>query len=97
VKSRPKIRTRTESPVSPERDTLAVEVERVARKRHLTMSILGLAQRGVKAEAAAHVSLSATYRRFMSEPNTERKDEAGKDLIHAVVFRTDAVSEDSIL
>ena len=77
---------------------LAMEVERVARKQHLTMSraLVVLAQRGVEAEAAARESLNATYRRFLAEPNPERKGEAGKDLIRAI-FGKDAIAEDSIL
>ena len=77
---------------------LAVEVERVARKKHLTMSraLVVLAQRGVESEAAARANLSATYRRFISEPDPERKNEAGKDLIRAV-FGKDAIAEDSLL
>lgn len=77
---------------------LAAEVERVARKRHLTMSraLVALAQRGVEAEAAARENLNATYRRFVSEADPERKGEAGKDLIKAI-FGKDAIAEDSIL
>lgn len=77
---------------------LAVEVERVARKKHLTMSraLVALAQRGVEAEAAARENLHATYRRFVSEADPERKGEAGKDLIRAI-FGKDAIAEDSIL
>jgi hypothetical protein len=77
---------------------LAVEVERVARKNHLTMSraLVVLAQRGVEAEAAARANLNATYRRFMSEADPERKNEAGKDLIRAV-FGKDAIAEDPLL
>ncbi len=56
---------------------LAIEVERVARKKHLTMSraLVVLAQRGVEAEAAARKNFDATYRRFMSEADPERKGE----------------------
>ena len=77
---------------------LAVEVERVARKKHLTTSraLVVLAQRGVEAEAAARANLSATYRRFMAEADPERKNEAGKDLIRAV-FGKDAIAEDPLL
>jgi len=77
---------------------LAVEVERVAKKKHLTMSraLVVLAQRGVEAEAAARNDLNATYRRFISEADPERKGEAGKDLIRAI-FGKDALAEDSIL
>jgi hypothetical protein len=77
---------------------LAIEVERVARKKHLTMSraLVELAQRGVEAEAAARDNLNATYRRFMSEADPERKGEAGKDLIRAI-FGKDSIAEGSIL
>jgi hypothetical protein len=77
---------------------LAIEVERVAKKKHLTMSraLVELAQRGVEAEGAARADLNATYRRFMSESDPERKGEAGKDLIRAI-FGNDATAEDSIL
>jgi hypothetical protein len=77
---------------------LAIEVERVARKKHLTMSraLVALAQRGVEAEAEARDNLKATYRRFMAEADPERKGEAGKDLIRAI-FGKDAIAEDSIL
>ncbi|HXN46051.1 MAG TPA: hypothetical protein VN893_05385 [Bryobacteraceae bacterium] len=77
---------------------LAIEVERLAGKKHLTMSraLVELAQRGVEAEAAARKNLNATYRRFLSEDDPQRKGEAGKDLIRAV-FGTDAIAEDTIL
>jgi len=77
---------------------LAVEVERVARKRHLTISraLVVLAERGLEVEAEARASLNATYRRFMSESDPERKGEAGKDLIRAV-FGKDAIAEDPLL
>jgi hypothetical protein len=77
---------------------LAIEVERVARKKHLTMSraLVMLAQRGVEAEVTARRNLNATYRRFMSEADPQRKNDAGKDLIRAI-FGTDAIAEDTIL
>jgi hypothetical protein len=77
---------------------LAVEVERVTRKNHLTMSraLVVLAQRGVEAEAAVRGDLNATYLRFMTEADPERKNEAGKNLIRAV-FGKNAIAEDSIL
>jgi hypothetical protein len=77
---------------------LALEVKRVARKKHLTMSraLVELAQRGVEAEAAARERLTDTYQRFLAEPDPVRKGEAGKDLIRAV-FGKDAIAEDSIL
>ena len=77
---------------------LAVEVERVAKKRHLTMSraLVVPAQRGVEAEAAARANLNSTYRQFMNETDPERKSEAGKELLRAV-FGSDAIAEDSLL
>jgi hypothetical protein len=77
---------------------LAVEVERVAKRKHLTMSraLVVLAERGVEAEAAARDRLNTTYRRFLAEADPGRKDEAGKDLIRAI-FGEDALAEDSIL
>src|SRR6266568_3657672 len=77
---------------------LAIEVERVARKKHLTMSraLVMLAQHGVEAEAAARDNVNATYRRFMSEEDPGRKGETGKDLIRAI-FGKDSMAEDSIL
>jgi hypothetical protein len=77
---------------------LAIEVERVARKQHLTMSraLVVLAERGVEAEAAERDRLNATYRRFMAEGDPAGKGEAGKDLIRAI-FGKDAIAEDSIL
>jgi hypothetical protein len=77
---------------------LAIEVQRVAKKKNLTMSraLVVLAQRGLEAEAAARDNLNTTYRRFMSEANPKRKGEAGKDLIRAI-FGKDAIAEDSIL
>jgi hypothetical protein len=77
---------------------LAIEVKRVAKEKHLTMSraLVALAQRGVEAEAASRENLNATYRRFMSEANPDRKGEAGRDLIRAI-FGKNALAEDSIL
>jgi hypothetical protein len=62
----------------------------------MSRALVMLAQRGVDAEAAARKSLNATYRRFMSESDPVRKNEAGKDLIRAI-FGKDAIAEDSIL
>src|ERR1035437_2343706 len=75
----------------------AIEVERVARKKHLTMSraLVELAQRGVDAEAAARAKLNASYRRFMSETDPNRTGEAGEDLIRAI-FGEDSIAEGSI-
>ena len=101
MKSRSKTRTQAASSVRQSVTIpaqLAVEVERVAKKKHLTMSraLVVLAQRGVEAEAEARDDLNATYRRFMSEADPDRKGEAGKDLIRAI-FGKNSIAEDSIL
>jgi hypothetical protein len=101
MKTRSKARSRTAASVRQSVTIpakLAIEVERVARKEHLTKSraLVLLAQRGVDAESAAGAHLNATYRRFMAEPDPSRKGEAGKDLIRAV-FGKDAFAEDTIL
>jgi hypothetical protein len=101
MKKPSKTRTRTASSVRQSVTIpaqLAIEVERVARKKHLTMSraLVVLAQRGVEAEAAARDNLNATYRRFLSEADPECKGEAGKDLVRAI-FGKDAIAEDSLL
>jgi hypothetical protein len=54
----------------------------------MSRTLVVLAQRGVEAEAAARDELNATYRRFMSEADPERKGEAGKDLIRAIFGKT---------
>lgn len=76
---------------------LAKEVRRVAKERHVTMSraLVALAERGVKAEAEAKAQLEATYHRFLSEKEVARKNEAGRDLIHAI-FGKDSIAEDSV-
>jgi hypothetical protein len=77
---------------------LAVEVRRVARERHLTVSraLVTLAERGIRAEQDAKENLRATYGRFLKEQEPAKKDEAGRDLIRAV-FGKDAIAEDPIL
>src|SRR5437773_2407915 len=76
---------------------LAIEVRRVAKKQHLTMSraLVTLAQRGIDAESAAREQLNLSYRGFMAEDDAQRKGEAGQELIRAV-FGKDAIAEDSI-
>ncbi|MGD0013785.1 MAG: hypothetical protein ABSD56_05095 [Bryobacteraceae bacterium] len=78
--------------------SLAPDVRRVAKERHLTMSraLVTLAERGVEAEAASRESLRVAYRRFVSEKEPARKDEAGRDLIRAI-FGRDAIAEDPVL
>jgi hypothetical protein len=62
----------------------------------MSQALVVLEQRGVEAEAAARKNLDATYRRFMSEADPERKVEVGKDLIRAI-FGRDSVADASIL
>jgi len=75
--------------------SLAIEVRRVAKERHVTTSraLVELAQRGLEAEAAARKNLRSSYRRFMAE--TEAKLEAGMDLIRAI-FAKEAIAEDPV-
>ena len=58
--------------------TLAADVRRIARERHVTMSraLVDLAARGVRAEAEAKQQLKAAYRNFVEETEPERKNEA---------------------
>jgi hypothetical protein len=78
--------------------TLAADVRRVARERHVTMSraLVVLAERGVRAEAEAKQQLKAAYRTFVEEAEPQRKNEAGRELIRAI-FGKAAIAEDSIL
>lgn len=77
--------------------TLAADVKRVARDRHLTMSraLVVLAERGIQAEAETRQQLKATYRDFVNEADPERKNEAGRELIRAI-FGSDSLAEDSV-
>jgi hypothetical protein len=77
--------------------TLAADVRRVAKERHVTMSraLVDLAARGVRAEAEAKQQLKAAYRNFVEEAEPERKNEAGRDLIRAI-FGKNSIAEDSI-
>lgn len=76
---------------------LAVEVRRVAKKHHVTVSraLVSLAEQGVRAERDAKRNLKASYERFMAEQEPARKGEAGKDLIRAI-FGEDALAEDTV-
>jgi hypothetical protein len=78
--------------------SLATEVRRVAKERHLTISraLVTLAERGVRAEHDAQENLNVAYRRFMREKEPLKKEEAGQELIRAI-FGKDAIAEDSIL
>jgi predicted DNA-binding ribbon-helix-helix protein len=78
--------------------SLAVEVRRVAKERHMTISrtLVSLAERGVRAEQEAKGNLKVAYKRFLKEQEPIKKEEAGKDLIRAI-FGKDAIAEDPIL
>jgi hypothetical protein len=77
--------------------TLAAQVRRVAKERHVTMSraLVALAERGVLAEAEAKQQLKAAYQDFVQEAEPARKNEAGRELIRTI-FGKDSVAEDSI-
>lgn len=77
--------------------TLAAEVRRVAKQRHLTMSraLVALAERGVRAEAEAKAQLKASFNRFINENDPSMKNEAGRDLIRSI-FGDDAIAEDPV-
>ena len=101
MKSRAKSRSRKSSSVRQSVTipaSLASEVRRVAKEKHLTMSraLVVLAQRGLEAETAARENLNVSYHRFLSETDPGRKDEAGRNLIRAI-FGKDAIAEDPVL
>ena len=77
--------------------SLAADVRRVARERHVTMSraLVVLAERGVRDETEAKEQLKATYRNFVEASKPELKNEAGRDLIRAI-FGKDSIAEDSV-
>ncbi len=76
---------------------LAVEVRRVAKERHLTISraLVTLAERGLQAEAEAQRNLRSAYRGYLAENEPARKNEIGKALVRTI-FGKDAIAEDSV-
>jgi len=58
-------------------------------------SLVALAERGVRAEAEAREQLKVSYKRFLAENDTARKNEAGHDLIRAI-SGTNAIAEDPV-
>ena len=76
---------------------LAIEVQRVAKERHVTISraLVALAERGVRAEAEAKAQLKASYRRFIEEKEPALKNQAGLELIRSI-FGKDSIAEDSV-
>ena len=78
--------------------SLAADVRRIAKERHVTMSraLVDLAERGVRAETEAKQQLKSAYRTFIDEAQPERKNEAGRDLIRAILGK-DSMAKDSIL
>jgi hypothetical protein len=77
--------------------TLAADVRRLAKEKHVTMSraLVVLAERGVRAEAEAKQQLKESYRRFLAEQEPALKNEAGQDLIRTI-FGKDSIAEDSV-
>jgi len=77
--------------------SLAADLKRVARDRHLTMSraLVALAQRGIEAEAEARQQLKSACRDFVNEADPARKNEAGRELIKAI-FGKGSIAEDSV-
>jgi hypothetical protein len=76
---------------------LAAEVRRVAKERKLTMSraLVSLAERGIRADIEAKENLKAAYKRFIGEQEASAKNEAGKELVHAI-FGADAIAAEVI-
>lgn len=93
---RAKVRSVSQSVTMP--PTLAAEVRRIARERHITAShaLVSLAERGIQADRDARSALKEAYERFMGEQEPRRKEDAGKDLIRAI-FGKDAIAEDTLL
>jgi hypothetical protein len=77
--------------------TLAADLRRVAKERHVTMSraLVVLAERGVRAEAEAGLQLREAHREFIEENKPDRKNEVGHNLIRAI-FGKDSLAEDSV-
>ena len=62
----------------------------------MSRALVDLAERGVRAEAEAKQQLKSAYRTFIDEAQPERKNEAGRDLIRAILGK-DSMAKDSIL
>jgi len=62
----------------------------------MSRALVGLAERGVRAEAEAKQQLKSAYRRFIEESDPARKNEAGRDLIRSI-FGKESIAEDPIL
>ena len=62
----------------------------------MSRALVDLAERGVRAETEAKQQLKSAYRTFIDEAQPERKNEAGRDLIRAILGK-DSIAEDSIL
>ena len=75
--------------------SLAVQVRRVARERHLTIgrALVELAERGVQTELEANDKIDAAYEQFMRDQDTAHKSQAGKNLIRTI-FGKDSIAED---
>ncbi len=62
----------------------------------MSRALVDLAERSVRAEAEAKQKLKSAYRTYIEETESERKNEAGRDLVRAI-FGKDSIAEDSIL
>ena len=62
----------------------------------MSRALVDLAERGVRAETEAKQQLKSAYRTFIDEAQPERKNEAGRDLIRAILGK-DSMAKDSIL
>ena len=58
----------------------------------MSRALVTLAERGVRAEAEAKRRLRDSYKRFLSEDNPARKNEAGRDLIRSI-FGEDSIAD----
>jgi hypothetical protein len=58
--------------------------------------LIELAETGMRAEGDAKKDLKAAHRRFMTERDPARKNEAGKDLVRTI-FGANAIAEDPVL
>lgn len=61
----------------------------------MSLALVSLAERGLRAEAEAKEQLKANYNRFLSESDPALKNKAGEDLIRSI-FGADAIAEDSV-
>jgi hypothetical protein len=77
--------------------SLAFEVRRVAKERHLPISrvLVELAELGVQAELDARKRLESSFNQFLGASDPASKNKAGRDLIRSI-FGNDSIAEDSV-